>query len=216
MNSKPVWKIKKIVLPQHADHAGVMWHGKYFNWLEESRINALSKVGISYFELTKNGLDLPLINTSIQYKSPLFLGEKITIESEFNIDKSPRINIISKFHNKKNEILTIAEVNLVLINKLNFSIIRKRPDFLSEAFSNLMVEIIIRQFNDLLIMYIFQVIDSNQYEMESRYQEKSILTNLFTEHKFLGWLGLFIVFFSIFAIFVFQFLEWESYDNNKS
>ena len=29
MNSKPVWKIEKIVLPQHADHAGVMWHGIY-------------------------------------------------------------------------------------------------------------------------------------------------------------------------------------------
>ena len=79
-----------------------------------------------------------------------------------------------------------------------------------------MVEIIIRQFYDLLIKNIFQVIDSYQYEMESRYQEKSMLTNLFTEHKFIGWLGLFIVFFSIFAIFVFQFLEWESNDNNKS
>jgi len=137
MNSKPVWKIEKIVLPQHADNSGVMWLGKYFNWLEESRINALLEVCISYFELTQNGFDFPVIDTSIKYKSPLFLGEKITIESEFNIDKSPRINVISKFHNKKNEILTIAEVNLVLINKLNFSIIRKRPDFLSEAFSKL-------------------------------------------------------------------------------
>ena len=137
MNSKPVWKIEKIVLPQDADHAGVMWHGKYFNWLEESRINALLEAGISYFEITKKGFDLPLINTSIKYKSPLLLGEKITIESEFNIDKGPRINVISKFLNKKNETLTIAEVNLVLINKLNFSIIRKRPDFLSEAFSKL-------------------------------------------------------------------------------
>ena len=53
MNTKPVWKIEKIVLPQHSDHAGVMWHGTYFNWLEESRINALLEVGISYFELTK-------------------------------------------------------------------------------------------------------------------------------------------------------------------
>ena len=137
MNSKPIWKIEKIVLPQDADHAGVMWHGKYFNWLEESRINALLEVGVNYFELTQKGLDLPLINTSIKYKSPLFLGEKIIIESEFNIDKSPRINVISKFLNKKTEILTIAEVNLVLINKMNFSIIRKRPDFLSEAFSEL-------------------------------------------------------------------------------
>ena len=137
MNSKPVWKIEKIVLPQHADHAGVMWHGTYFNWLEESRINALLEVGISYFELTKKGLDLPLINTSIKYKSPLLLGEKITIESEFNIEESPRINIISNFLNKRKEILTTAEVNLVLINTLNFSIIRKSPEFLSEAFIKL-------------------------------------------------------------------------------
>ena len=137
MNSKPVWKIEKIVLPQHADHAGVMWHGTYFNWLEESRINALLEVGISYFELTKKGFDLPLINTSIKYKSPLFLGDKIKIESAFNIGKSPRVNIISKFINEINQTLTIAEVNLVLIDKENFSIIKKRPDFLSKAFIKL-------------------------------------------------------------------------------
>ena len=108
-----------------------------FYWLEVSQINGIFKEGISYFELTKKGFDLPLIDTSIKYKSPLFLGEKITIESKFNIEKSPRINVISKFLNKKKEILTIAEVNLVLINKLNFSIIRKRPGFLSEAFLKL-------------------------------------------------------------------------------
>ena len=60
-----------------------------------------------------------------------------------------------------------------------------------------------------------QIIDSYQYEMESTYQENSMLTNLFIENKFLGWLGLFIIFFSIFAIFVFQFLDWESKDKNK-
>ncbi len=59
------------------------------------------------------------------------------------------------------------------------------------------------------------VLDSYQYQMESSYQETSSLTNLFTENKFIGWLGLFIVFFSIFAIIIFQFLEWESNDKNK-
>ena len=63
--------------------------------------------------------------------------------------------------------------------------------------------------------HIFLILDSYQYQMESRYQETSSLTNLFTENKFIGWLGLFIVFFSIFAIIIFQFLEWESNDNNK-
>ena len=63
--------------------------------------------------------------------------------------------------------------------------------------------------------HLFLVIDSYQYQMEKRYQETSSLTNLFTENKFIGWLGLFIVFFSIFAIIIFQFLEWESNENNK-
>ncbi len=62
---------------------------------------------------------------------------------------------------------------------------------------------------------IFLVLDSYQYQMESSYQQTSSLTNLFTENKFIGWLGLFIVFFSIFAIIIFQFLEWESNDTNK-
>ena len=70
-------------------------------------------------------------------------------------------------------------------------------------------------FNDFFIKYFLEVIDSYQYEMESTYQENSNLTNLFIENKFLGWLGLFIIFFSIFAVFVFQFLDWESKDKNN-
>ena len=62
---------------------------------------------------------------------------------------------------------------------------------------------------------LFLVLDSYQYQMESRYQETSSLTNLFTENKFIGWLGLFIVFFSIFAIIIFQFLEWENKDKKN-
>ena len=137
MNTKKVWKINKIVLPQHSDHAGVMWHGTYFNWLEEGRINALSQSGINYFDLTKKGLELPLINASIKYILPLFIGDNITVESLFNIGKSPKINIYSKFINESKNVTTLAEVDLVLVDKNNFSIIRKRPDFLSKAFLKL-------------------------------------------------------------------------------
>ena len=70
-------------------------------------------------------------------------------------------------------------------------------------------------FNKFSFKYFLQVIDTYQYEMESTYQENSMLTNLFIENKFLGWLGLFIIFFSIFAVFVFQFLDWESKDKNN-
>ena len=135
MKPKSIWKINKTVLPQHSDHAGVMWHGTYFNWLEEARINALSKVGIEYFDLTKKGFELPLIDASIKYIFPLNIGDNITIETIFDIGKSPKIKIQSKFINKSRKIMTFSEVSLVLVNKKNFSIIRRRPDFLSKALS---------------------------------------------------------------------------------
>ncbi len=137
MNTKKVWKIHKTVLPQHSDHAGVMWHGTYFNWLEEGRVNALSKAGINYFDLNNSGFELPLINASIKYIVPLYLGDNITIESLFDIGKSPKIKITSKFINETKKVMTIAEVNLVLVSKGHFSIIRKRPDFISKSFLNL-------------------------------------------------------------------------------
>tara|TARA_Y100000589_G_scaffold146601_1_gene140250 strand:- start:2117 stop:2341 length:225 start_codon:yes stop_codon:yes gene_type:complete len=68
---------------------------------------------------------------------------------------------------------------------------------------------------NLLLENFLEVIDYYQFEMESNYHENSMLTDLFLENKFLGWLGLFIVFFAIFAVLVFQFLDWESKDNNK-
>ena len=137
MNKKKIWKINKTVLPQHSDHAGVMWHGTYFNWLEEGRIDALSKAGINYSDLTKNGFEMPLIDVSIKYILPLCLGDKIIIESIFKIDKSPKIKINSKLINESKKVMTVAEVNLVLVDKNKFTIIRKRPDFISKAFLKL-------------------------------------------------------------------------------
>ena len=54
-----------------------------------------------------------------------------------------------------------------------------------------------------------------QNEMDARYQEKSMLTNLFTEHKFLGWAGLLSIFVAIAAIFYFQFQLWEQEDQEQ-
>ena len=60
-SDKKEWKLTKTVLPQHTDHAGVMWHGSYFNFLEEARIDALNQVGISYADLSKKGFEIPVV-----------------------------------------------------------------------------------------------------------------------------------------------------------
>ena len=59
------------------------------------------------------------------------------------------------------------------------------------------------------IVEMLSLIASIQYEMDAKYQEKSMLTDLFTEHKFLGWVGLLLIFITICAILFFQVRSWE-------
>ncbi len=137
MSKRNYWIIRKETMPQHTDHAGVLWHGYYLNWLEEARIDALSKVGLKYIDLIKDGYEMPVLSLEIKYKSPIFHGEEILIESEFVINESPRIKINSNFIGRKNIITTSSSIDLVLINKKNFSIVRKKPKFFLEALNKL-------------------------------------------------------------------------------
>jgi len=137
MSRRNHWIIRKEVMPQHTDHAGVLWHGYYLNWLEEARIDALVKVGIKYIDLIKDGYEMPVVSIEIKYKSPILHGEEILIESEFVINESPRIKINSNFIGRNNIITTSSSIDLVLINKENFSIVRKKPKFFLEALNKL-------------------------------------------------------------------------------
>ena len=137
MSRRNCWIIRKETMPQHTDHAGVLWHGYYLNWLEEARIDALFKVGIKYIDLIKDGYEMPVVSIEIKYKSPILHGEEILIESEFVINESPRIKINSNFIGRNNIITTSSSIDLVLINKENFSIVRKKPKFFLEALNKL-------------------------------------------------------------------------------
>ena len=137
MTRRNYWVIRKETMPQHTDHAGVLWHGYYLNWLEEARLDALSKVGIKYIDLIKDGFEMPVVSIDIRYKLPIFHGEEILIESEFLSNKSPRIKIKSNFIGRNNIIMTSSSIDLVLINKEKFSIVRKKPKFFLEALNKL-------------------------------------------------------------------------------
>tara|TARA_Y100001933_G_scaffold7789_1_gene7108 strand:+ start:154 stop:579 length:426 start_codon:yes stop_codon:yes gene_type:complete len=137
MNSRKPWELKKKALPQHTDHAGVVWHGTYLNWLEESRIDSLGKAGIQYIDLLNRGFEMPVYKIEIKYLIPIMIGEQIIVKTFFFTNKGPRIKVNSTFTNLRNKILTEASVDLVLINKETFKVIKKRPDYLENYFKNL-------------------------------------------------------------------------------
>ena len=126
--NKP-WKLIKTVLPQHTDHAGVMWHGTYLNFLEEGRIDDLRKVGLSYSKISENGFEIPVLSINLRFKRSFVHGEKVLIESQFKLENKIRLNCKSLFLKSNGDVGAIAIIGLVLVKKTNEStkLVRKLP-----------------------------------------------------------------------------------------
>ena len=123
------WKLIKTVLPQHTDHAGVMWHGSYLNFLEEGRIDALDKVGLSYSKLSRNGFEIPVISIQMKYRKSFIHGEKVLLISQYNLVNKIRLNCKTSFVKVNGEIGAEALVELVVVKRKNDSIkvVRELP-----------------------------------------------------------------------------------------
>tara|TARA_Y100001968_G_scaffold52051_1_gene43009 strand:- start:232 stop:687 length:456 start_codon:yes stop_codon:yes gene_type:complete len=134
--NKKEWNLTKTVLPQHTDHAGVMWHGSYFNFLEEGRIDALNRVGITYSRLSKKGYEIPVISAKIKYKISFVHGEKVLLKSQFNLVNKIRLNCKTLFLKVNGNIGAEALIDLVLVRKENDSIklVREFPPELKKTF----------------------------------------------------------------------------------
>ena len=99
ISKSPPWKLIKLVLPQHTDHAGVMWHGAYLAFLEEARIDALSQVGLTYAKISIEGYEMPVVDFHIKYMTPFFHGDEVILESSVLPKKGPRITWKTNFSN---------------------------------------------------------------------------------------------------------------------
>ena len=128
-NHKKRWKLTKTVFPQHTDHAGVMWHGSYLNFLEEARINALNKVGISYSNLSRQGFEMPVVSLEINYKISLTHGEKIVLITQFKLKNKIRLNCKTLFLKSNGDVAAESLIGLVVVRKTNESmkLVRSLP-----------------------------------------------------------------------------------------
>ena len=123
------WILTKTVLPQHTDHAGVMWHGSYLNFLEEGRIDALDKIGHSYSKLSEKGFEIPVVSIQLRYKISFIHGEKILLASQFKLENKIRLTCKTLFLKSNGDIGAEAIIGLVVARKTNESIklVRELP-----------------------------------------------------------------------------------------
>jgi acyl-CoA thioester hydrolase len=78
------------------DPAGVVWHGRYFQYFELARRELLESVGYSYDEMIESGLIWAVTDATVRYLRPLMLNQEVLVtaclrEWEFRIVVDYRI-----------------------------------------------------------------------------------------------------------------------------
>jgi len=109
------WCLRRRVLPQHTDHAGVVWHGAYVAWLEEARVEALAAVGLAYSDLAARGVELPVVSLEIHYRKALRHGDRVEIRSQVLPRRGVKLPWRSLLFDGAGDLAAEARVNLVAV-----------------------------------------------------------------------------------------------------
>ncbi|MBT8273774.1 MAG: acyl-CoA thioesterase [Bacteroidia bacterium] len=109
-------KIEFRVRYGETDQMGVVYHGNYAQYLEMGRIEWLRNLGISYKEMEEEGVMLPVISLSLNYKKSAAYDDLIQVTTELRKLPTAKIEFDYIIANEKGEILTTAETTLAFIN----------------------------------------------------------------------------------------------------
>jgi acyl-CoA thioester hydrolase len=131
------WVLRRRVLPQHTDHAGVMWHGAYLGWLEEARVEALAQAGLDYSDLSARGLELPVVSLAIDYRQALLHGDRVCLESQVLPRQGVKLPWRTRVVTADGVLAAEARVELVLVDLSGGPgqrrLLRRLPDDLAAA-----------------------------------------------------------------------------------
>lgn len=97
------------------DQMGVVHHGNYALYLEMARIEWLRKLGISYKSMEENGIGLPVVSLSINFKKSAFYDDVIKVKTQLKKQPTALVNFDYILTNQNDELLCTAEVVLAFM-----------------------------------------------------------------------------------------------------
>lgn len=99
------------------DQMGVVYHGNYAVYFEMGRVEWLRNIGISYKAMENEGVMLPVVSLSMQYKRPARYDDLLTVKTIFKNCSGVKIEFDYEIFNQEKELLTTGNSLLVFVDK---------------------------------------------------------------------------------------------------
>ncbi len=94
----------------------VVYHGNYAQYFEIGRVEWLRNKGISYKWMEENGIMLPVVSLTMNYKKPARYDELLTLKTILKNKTSVKIEFDYELYNESDELLTTGNSILVFVD----------------------------------------------------------------------------------------------------
>lgn len=100
------------------DQMGVVYHGNYFAYFESARAEAIRELGMTYADMEKEGVIMPIIDVHARFLRPALYDELLTIRTILKeLPVHHKIEFHHEVYNEKEELLTTATIILYFMDK---------------------------------------------------------------------------------------------------
>ncbi|MFC0425569.1 acyl-CoA thioesterase [Chryseobacterium scophthalmum] len=106
-----------------------VYYGNYATYFELGRVELFRSIGISYDEIEKQGIWLPVSDYKIKYLKPALYDQKLEIHTFMKKNPGVRIEFEYEIYNEEGIKITEASTTLFFLNSETQKVI-KCPDFL--------------------------------------------------------------------------------------
>ncbi len=98
------------------DQMGVVYHGNYAQYFEMGRTEWLREMGFSYSQMEKDGIMLPVISLSINYKKSARYDDRVKVITKLAKTPSVKIEFDYEMRNEQDEILATGNSVLAFMD----------------------------------------------------------------------------------------------------
>src|SRR5665647_882645 len=87
------------------DKMGYLYYGNYAEYFEVSRTDMIRLFGLTYRQIEENGIIMPVRSLKVDYKSPAYYDELLTVKSCLNILPVVKLDIDYEIRNANKKLI---------------------------------------------------------------------------------------------------------------
>ncbi len=108
---------RHIVQYYETDKMGITHHSNYIRWMEEARIDFLSRIGWDYARLEEEGIVSPVVAVNCRYKKSTTFSDTVDIDVTVEEFKGVKLKLKYVMKNSEGEIVCEADSEHCFLNE---------------------------------------------------------------------------------------------------